>query len=443
MHITLLYPAVGKKAGAKYLRTWQMEPLMIATLKALTPPGIEVEFFDDRLEPIPADLCTDLIAISVEAYTARRAYALAERFRQRGIPVVMGGSHPTLVPEEAAAHADIVLVGNAETVWPQMLRDVQARSAQRYYYGTPQYHGLPDRSIFRGKHYLPISLVETGRGCPFHCEFCAVSAMYQAQYTPRPVADVAADIRQAGRRYVFLTDDNITADPTYTLELCHALEPLHIFWASQATLTVANNPKLLDALAHSGCRMLLIGFESVEPANLRQMHKSWITQLGDRDTLVQRIHQVGISIYATFVFGFDHDTPASFEQALAFSRKHGFFFAAFNHLLPFPGTPLYARLRQEHRLLTEHWWLAPGYEYGQVVFQPARFSPEDLSMRCAEARRKFFSFLSILKRGLQLVRRRPPLRLFLAYWLQNLTMQREVDERLGLPIGEGLDDWPK
>ena len=443
MKITYIYPAVGKKPGKPYIRTWTMEPLTFATLKALTPDEVAVEFFDDRLELISYDTQTDLVAINVEAYTARRAYDIAARFRKRGVPVVVGGAHPTLMPEEAAQYADIVMVGNAEGCWPQIIDDVRQGTAQTLYYGKPVYTTLPDRRIFQGKRYLPLSLVETGRGCPFRCEFCATSVYYKARYYPRPVADVVRDIREAGRRYVFLIDDNIAADPAYTMQLCKELEPLNIVWASQAGLTVAKDQELLKWLARSGCRILLIGFESFERGSLEQMGKAWIEQMGSRDELVERIHAAGISIYATFVFGFDHDTPASFEKALQFSERHAFFFAAFNHLLPFPGTRLYERLEQEGRFLSEQWWLEPGYTYGQVVFRPKHLTPEELSQRCAAARRKFFSLSSIVKRGMRLFQRRPPFQLFLAYWSQNIALKREVDEKLGLPLGDGLDEWPK
>lgn len=443
MKITYIYPAVGKKPDKPYIRTWTMEPLAFATLKALTPDDVEVELFDDRLELIDYETATDLVALNIEAYTARRAYDIARRFRARGIPVAVGGAHPTLMPDEAAQHADIVMVGNAEEAWPRIIRDVQAGAFQSVYEGRPLYTVLPDRSIFHGKRYVPLSLVETGRGCPFRCEFCATSAFYQARYHPRPIADVVQDIQAAGRRYVFLIDDNIAADPAYTLQVCQKLEPLNIVWASQASLTVARQPELLRALRRSGCRVLLIGFESLEHENLAQMGKDWLERLGSQDALVERIHAAGINIYATFVFGFDHDTPASFDKALAFSRRHAFFFAAFNHLLPFPGTRLYRRLKREGRFLSDQWWLEPGYTYGQVVFQPTHMPPEELAHRCADARRQFFSLPSIMARGRRLVRRRPPWQLFLAYWTQNLALKREVDGKLGLPLGDGLDEWPK
>ncbi|PIE34184.1 radical SAM protein [candidate division KSB3 bacterium] len=443
MKVTFIYPAVGKKPGERYIKTWTMEPLPIATLKALTPKDWETEFFDDRLELINYDTDTDLVAINVEAYTAKRAYHIASRFCERGIPVILGGSHPTLLPEEAEQYADAVLVGNAEPVWTNILEDCWRNALKKRYQGSPIYTVLPDRSIFKGKQYLPLGLVETGRGCSFHCEFCAVSAYYDAHYVPRPIPDVVEDIKRSGKQFFFLVDDNIAADLTYLKQLCKELEPLNIFWASQATLTIAKDEKLLQSLVNSGCRVLLIGFESLEQKNLQQMQKEWMAKVGDRDELVQRIHKAGVSIYATFVFGFDHDTPSSFEEALAFSQRHGFFFAAFNHLLPFPGTALYTRFQQKKRLLVNTWWLEPGYHYGDVVFHPQNMGPQELSERCAATRRAFFSLSSILQRGGQLLRRHPPLRLFAAYWLQNLKLRREVDGKLGLPIGEGLDELPK
>lgn len=443
MKLTFIYPAVGKKPKEKYIHTWKMEPLPIAALSALTPPDVEAEFFDDRLELIDYDTPTDLVAITVETYTARRAYHIAEKFRARGIPVVMGGYHPSALPEEAAEHADAVVIGNAERVWYPLLRDTQQGKLQPYYPGKAGYTGLPDRKIFQGKQYLPLGLVETGRGCVYDCEFCAITCYYDAKYHRRPIADVVEDIKRAGKRYFFLVDDNIIANSRYALELCQAIKPLGIHWASQGTLTVAHDPELLRWLKKSGCEMLLIGFESLEEQNLQQMRKAWAAKLGNLDELVQRIHGAGINIYATFVFGFDYDTPASFDKALAFSMKYKFFFAAFNHLLPFPGTALYERLKREERLLSPHWWLEPDYTYGTIPFRPKNMSPVELSERCAAARREFFKFSSIFTRGTALLRRKTPLLLFLSYWVQNLNLQREVDSKLGLPLGKGLDELPK
>ena len=446
MHVTFVQPAVGKKPGQPYVRSWKMEPLTLAVLKALTPPDVETDLVDDRLEVADYDRPSDLVAITVEAYTARRAYAMADAFRKRGRKVVLGGYHVTLNPEEAAQHADAVVVGNAEDVWTRVVEDARKGRLQKVYrggLGTFRPGLLPDRSLFRGRSYLPLRLVEVGRGCPFHCDFCAITAYYQGRCHHRPIRDVVRDIEQSGGRYFFLVDDNIAGNLPYLEKLVDALMPLKVYWVSQASLTVARHPRLLEKMRKSGCQMLLIGFESLDSRNLASMGKEWMERLGDRDELVRRIHEAGIHIYATFVFGYDHDTPESFERALEFALKHDFFFAAFNHLLPLPGTPVYRRLEREGRLIRPRWWLEPGYRYGEIVFQPKHFSPEELSVRARDARRAFFRTRSILRRSLSLLGRKPTLPMVYTFFSQNLTLQREVEAKFGLPLGENLDAWPK
>ena len=188
---------------------------------------------------------------------------------------------------------------------------------------------------------------------------------------------------------------------------------------------------------------LLIGFESMEALNLRQMGKPWMLRLGEWDELVRRIHGAGISIYATFLFGFDEDTPASFENALAFVDRHRFFSAAFNHLLAFPNTPLYRRLGGEGRLTRPRWWLDGSYRYGDLCFRPLRMDPAELSERCAQARRRFFRFPSVARRGVAQLARNPAPALLYTYLAQNLNLRDEVDGKLGLPLGVGLDELPK
>ncbi len=443
MKVTFILPAIGKKPGKRYISTWKMEPLMMAVLQALTPPDVETEFYDDRLELIDYDTPTDLVAITVETYTARRAYLVADRFRARGVPVVLGGYHVTALPNEAAAHADAIVVGNAEPVWAALLQDARQGRLQPSYVGAPGYAPIqPDRRIWRGKRYLPLSLVETGRGCGFRCEFCSISSYYCGHYHPRPIRQIVEEVEQLGSRYFFFVDDNIAAQPEHLRRLARELEPLHIYWASQGSLTIARQPELLAELRRSGCVQMLIGFESLEEENLAQMGKSWLRP-AEWDELVHCVHDAGISIYATFVFGFDQDTPSSFERALEFALKHEFFFAAFNHLLAFPGPPLYARLKQEGRLLRPTWWLDKDYTYGQIAFQPRHMDPDELAFRCAQARRDFFRFSSIARRGWAQLRRNPALPLDYTFLTQNLNLREEVDGKLGLPIGEGLDELPK
>ncbi len=444
MKITFILPGIGKKPGTGYIKTWKMEPLTIAVLKTLTPSDIETEFFDDRLELINYDNNTQIAAITVETYTAKRAYQIAAEYRKRGVTVVLGGYHATMVPDEAVQYADCVMIGNAEQVWPQIIADFRLGRLQKTYSGCTSFtQVLPDRSIYAGKKYSPITLIETGRGCPYRCEFCAISSYYKSTYHPRPIKSIIEDIEKSKQKYIFFIDDNVVADRKYCIELFKALIPLKIRWTSQGALTLAKDPEMLRLMKKSGCDVILIGFESLDDRNLSQMKKEWNYKLGERDELVERIHAEGIGIYGTFVFGFDYDTPASFEQAVEFSLKHKFFFVAFNHLLPFPGTPLYQRLKEENRLLSEKWWLEPDYRYGDIPFKPLNMSPEELSARCAQARREFYKFSSLLRRGASLLLRNPDPLLSLIFWTQNFNLKNEVDGKLNIPVGCGLDELPK
>ncbi|MCP4132053.1 MAG: B12-binding domain-containing radical SAM protein [bacterium] len=445
MKVTFITPAIGKRPGQKYIKSWRvMEPLTIATLKAFTPPHIETEFFDDRVELIDFDTETDLVAITVETYTSYRAYTIAKRFRDRGITVVMGGYHPTTLPDEVAEHADCIVLGNAEGTWEKVLEDFENNSLKKRYVGTQGYSDiLPDRSIYAHRKYSILGLVETGRGCSFNCGFCAITSYYKGRYYPREIERVVADIKNSGKNYFFFIDDNIVANQEYALELCKAIAPLKIKWSSQGSLTMAKNPELLKWLKKSGCDVLLIGIESLEEENLKQMKKEWNAKMGEQDKLIQKIHDAGLSIYATFVFGFDYDTPATFQKAIDFSMKHGFYFAAYNHVTPFPATPLYDQLKKEGRLLMDKWWLDTSYKYGYLPFRPKSMTHEDVKDLCAQARRDFFKTSAIFKRWFKLLKRNKNPILSYLFLDNNLMLQREVDQRLELPIGTGLDEMPK
>ena len=203
MRVTFIQPKVGAKSGEPYPKTWKMEPLWAAALSALTPRHIERDFLDDRLEKIPFDHPTDLAAISVETYTARRAYQIAARFRERGVLVVLGGFHVTLQPDEAARQADAIVVGQAESVWERLLEDLARGRLQPRYAGSPGREWTapqPDRALYAGKDYGRLRLVETSRGCVHQCEFCSISSFYERQFMARPVAEVVEDIRRCGSR---------------------------------------------------------------------------------------------------------------------------------------------------------------------------------------------------------------------------------------------------
>ena len=444
MKITFVLPAIGKKKGKKYIKTWKnMEPLMIAVLKALTPSQIETDFMDDRNELIDYEKKTDLIVISVETYTAKRAYEISEKFRKRGIKVVAGGYHPTVEPDECLEHFDSIIIGNGESVWEKMLNDFQKGKLEEKYVGTCSSFAMPDRSIYKDRKYTPLALVETGRGCIYSCEFCAIHSYYEKKYYRRPVGEVVQDIKNSGKKYVFFIDDNFVSDHDYAVEICKAIEPLKIKWVTQGAITMAKNDELLYWMKKSGCKMVLIGYESMNPNILKDMGKGWRSSVGEINELTQKIHNHGIGIYATFVFGFGDDTQEVFDETVKFAKKHAFYFAAFNHLVPFPKTGVYKRLKEEKRLLSEKWWLDSKYPYGRIAFIPKDQTPDELSMKCAEARKSFFQWSSILKRGFAQFKRNHDLGMFIIFLTQNFNLKNEVYEKYDLPYAENLDELPK
>lgn len=441
MRLTLIHPCIGRRPGEAYIKAWQMEPLPPATLAGLTPEGIDVRFYDDRMEPIPYDEETDLVAISIETYTAKRAYQIASEYRRRGVPVVMGGFHATLVPEEVSRYAEAIVVGEAEGVWPDVLADAASGTLRRVYRGEGRPHlaGLrPDRSIFEGKRYLPIGLIEAGRGCHFTCEFCAVMSYFGSTQTRRPVDDVIREVREAkalGRKLLFFVDDNITSNMEQAKELFRALRHEKVRWVSQASINAAHDEEYLKLLTESGCQGVLIGFETLNEANLKQMKKRFNTMRGGYEVALDNLRRHGVRLYATFVVGYDEETEQSVREALAFAQRHKFYIAAFNHLTPFPGTPLYDRLKDEGRLRYDAWWLDPAYRYNEVPFWPAKMTPEAIRQSCVQARADFYQWRSIARRSLDRVNA-GNLFMWSSFWTINAMLRAEVDQRDGYPLGD-------
>jgi radical SAM superfamily enzyme YgiQ (UPF0313 family) len=444
MILTLIYPSVGRKENTPYVRAWQMEPLSMALLASLTPPGIELRFYDDRLDDIPFDEPTDLVAISVETFTALRAYKIAREFRARGVQVVMGGYHATLLPDEVEQEADAVVVGDAEPVWAEMLDDARHRRLRRRYdgLGRRSLAGLrPRRDVFAGKPYQKITLVEFARGCNFKCDFCSITAFHNASQNHRPGHEVAAEMAATGSRRFFIVDDNIVSQPAHARELCHELIPLKVDWVGQASIHIAQDDELLDLMAQSGCRGVLIGMESLDPANLRDMGKDWNLAGGGYAESLRRFREHGLAVYGTFVFGYDNDDRAVVRRSVEFAREQKLFLAAFNHLVPFPGTPLYRRLEREGRLLKPKWWLDPDSRVGDVSFRPKKLEPGELEELCLDARRQFYGWESI---GQRLLDRRANLRsaaMLGVYLGLNLGAHFDIDRRQGLRLGAGLSEW--
>ena len=444
MRVTIIHPCIGRRRGDRsYIRTWQMEPLPAATLAGLAPQDVDVRFYDDRMEVIPFDEPTDLAAISVETYTAKRAYQIASAYRQRGVPVVMGGFHAALCPDEVARHAEAVVCGEAELLWPRVLDDARHGRLEKFYRQAerPSLATLkPDRSIFRGKRYLPIGLVEAGRGCHFKCDFCAVTTVFGATQTRRPADGILAELRALKRekKLFFFVDDNITSNLAQAKEFFRALIPLGIRWVSQSSINAAHDDEFLDLLVRSGCQGVLIGFESLNPGNLAAMNKTFNIARGGFTQALANLRRHRIRIYGTFIFGYDGDGPESFRPTVEFAQEHAFYIAAFNHLTPFPGTPLYRRLEAEGRLLYQAWWLDERYSYNRIPFQPRGMEPEELRHACLTARREFYSWPSILRRSVDEVNRDNGF-MWRNFYLINGLHRADVSLRDHYPLGD--ESW--
>jgi radical SAM superfamily enzyme YgiQ (UPF0313 family) len=443
MRLTLIHPCIGRRVGQSYIRSWQMEPLPPAVLAGLTPADVDIRFFDDRMEPIAYDAPTDLVAISIETYTARRAYQIASEYRRRGVPVVMGGFHATLCPDEVARWADAVVVGEAEQTWPALLDDFRSGRLQRFYKSgaRPKLTGLRvDRRIFKGKRYLPIGLVEAGRGCHFACDFCAIASYFGSTQQRRPADDVIreiADLRKE-KSLFFFVDDNLTSNPRQAKDFYRELVSLRIRWVGQASINLAHDEEFLDILVRSGCQGVLIGFESLNPRALAAMNKDFNTMRGGYDVALANLRRHGLRLYPTFVFGYDEDTLAVFDETLRFAQEHRFYIAAFNHLTPFPGTPLYERLRVQGRLRFEAWWNDDAYRYNQIPFMPLHMTPAQLEQGCVKARARFYSWSSIARRSVDGVNA-GNLAMWRNFFLINAMLRAEVSQRNGWPLGD--ESW--
>jgi radical SAM superfamily enzyme YgiQ (UPF0313 family) len=287
---------------------------------------------------------------------------------------------------------------------------------------------------------LPIGLVEAGRGCHFKCDFCAVQTVFKSTQTRRPADRIIAEIetQKGNRKLFFFVDDNITSNLEQAKEFFRALIPLRIRWVSQSSINAAHDEEFLELLKRSGCQGVLIGFESMNAENLKDMNKSFNTMRGGFEKALANLKRWGIRVYGTFIFGYDRDTPDSFASAVEFAREQSLYIAAFNHLTPFPGTPLYARLQGQGRLLYERWWLDDRYSYNKIPFQPAGMSPEELQRKCLESRRAFYSWRSIFERGLAAVNR-SDFFMWRNFYFINALHRNDVSLRDHYPLGD--ESW--
>jgi radical SAM superfamily enzyme YgiQ (UPF0313 family) len=402
LRIALVSPKgpLYRHRGGIFKRSLRYAPLTLTTLAALTPRDLDPLFtlVDEGIEEIPAGLDVDIAGITVITGTAPRAYELAARLRRRGIPVVLGGPHVTLVPDDAQPHADSVVVGYAEDTWPALLRDFAGRRLQPRYVQAPglSLAGRPfaRRDLLPARRYLTTNVFEATRGCIHNCEFCVVPAAWGRKPYQKPVEEVVGDIRQHGARRLIFVDLNLIADREYAARLFEALIPLRVEWYGLSTVLLADDLPLLTLAARSGCRGLLLGFESIVASNLRDASKVF-NRPQHFKRVVDLLHGHRIAVYGCFVFGMDHDTPEVFMETARFAVEARIDLPRFAVVTPFPGTALYQRLEREGRILTRNWEL---YDGQHVVFQPAQLTVRQLQEGTERAWRHVYSLSSIARR---------------------------------------------
>lgn len=393
--ITVSSPEIRRARRARVLNFQQ---ITMPYLAAFVPNNWEVIHIDEAVTPVDYSLEVDLVGITFHTPSAFHGYDVAMQFRRRGIPVVLGGPHVTLMPDEAQQYADVVFVGEAEAHWLQFLRDFEKGEHERRYSSsvppTLQDSPMARKELFHRRDYTSGRLFAT-RGCIHGCDFCTLTVMYQRKVRKRPVAAVATEYASFPGKIIIFWDDNLANDREYAKALFRKIEPYKKWWSSQASIQAGEDTEFLEWAARSGCKQLFIGLESISQASMNEVRKKF-NRVEEYARVIQNIHSYGIAVQVGIVFGFDNDTEAIFCETLDFLETAGVQNATFNILTPYPGTRLYQRLEAEGRILTRNWSKYNGRE--DVVFQPRYMSPETLLDGYKYANRRFYSPKSIYRR---------------------------------------------
>ena len=395
MKILLVSPAVN--AAKRTNKGLRMPQLALYIIEGLTPPQHKVKVLEEEAEPLNLDEECDLVGISCMTANAPRSYEVAREFRNRGKTVILGGVHPTILPDEALQHADSVVIGEAEGVWTTVIQDFQlGRLKKKYHNPEPDLEKYVPKNFNRlvQKRLFNIFPIMTTRGCPYNCDFCCVSDLYGKKIRHIPVNNIVRDIRDSKAKNFMFLDDNIIGQPRYAKELFRAIKPLKIKWVGQASISLVKDTELLQLASESGCKALFIGLESVSEEQLKTMHKS-IKEIGHLESALKKINKMGILIHASMIFGFDNDTESTFKETLRFLIKNKIGTVSFNVLTPYPGTKTYCELESEGRILTKEWQY---YDHNTVVFKPNKISPIELQVWKTQIRKRFYSISCVLKR---------------------------------------------
>jgi len=398
--VLLIFP---REKGIKFSNdTLYPFPMLGLTLLAsLFPKDYEVKIINEAIQEVDFNADVDLVGVTGLTCVIQRAYTIADQFRRRGVKVILGGIHPSLLPEEAKEHADSVFIGEAERAFDKVLQDFEAGELKPFYIhrewsnlrGVP----LPRRDLL-SKHYSPFfKAIETTRGCPNRCEFCSVPTINGKHYRTRPLEDVDQELShiiQKKGEYLFLVDDNVMAREDYALGLFEIFKRHEVKWMGFATVQMAKHEVLLKKAQESGCISLFMGFESLLQENLDGVSKPFVHTDGLSD-LIKTIRDHRIGIHGSMIFGFDGDDPSIFKKTVDFVQKNNIELPAFSILTPFPGTPLRKRLEEEDRILDNNW---SHYDMSHVVFKPKKMTVQELQEGYLWAQKYICSPRSILKR---------------------------------------------
>ena len=400
MKVKMILPALTE-ATSPYFRPIKYSlfpPLGLATLAGYLDDADEIEIQDEHVEKLTLDDEPDLVVIQVYITSARRAYEIADHYRRKGVHVVLGGLHVTSLPEEAAWHADTICLGPGEDTWPAFLADFRAgtpatvyRSRTRCLADAPQ----PRRDLIKRQLYLVPNSIVVSRGCPHHCDFCYKDAFFRGgkSFYTQPVDEALAQIERLPGRHAFFLDDNLFGNPRFAEALFEGMRGMGRVWQAAGTVAAAHNPRLMEKAAESGLRSLFIGFETLNWSNLAAQHKSHNLH-HDYAHATSTLHDLGVMINGSFVFGMDGDDAGVFDRTVAWTVRQGIETATFHILTPYPGTPFHARMRDEDRITTADWDL---YDTRHAVFKPAKMSAEVLEAGYWKAYRDFYSWPSLVK----------------------------------------------
>jgi radical SAM superfamily enzyme YgiQ (UPF0313 family) len=398
MWIKLMSPPSTLRPMDTAFKSHMAPPLSLLVLGALTPGDHRVTLQDGNIERLRLDDRPDLVGITVKVDTVPRAREIARAYRERGIPVVVGGIYPTVCPEPCLSFADAVVVGEAEDVWPGLLIDLQSGKLKSVYTDpgrSCRKPVIPRWELLRGKNYLITNTVVTSQGCPWKCDFCYRSSPnIPSRYKMKPLRSVLAEIASLGTRHVFFIDDNFIGNPNRARALMQALMPLGLTWHAAVSADVGRHEDILDLMALTGCRSLFIGFETLNERNIAASGKRQ-NRVAEYGETIRKIHERGMMVNASLVFGFDDDTTGTFPATLDWLTARKVETMTAHILTPFPGTRLYNRLLGEGRMVD---FDLAHYNTARAVFRPLRMAPQELEEGLRWMYREFYSWRRIYQR---------------------------------------------